>query len=129
MPNALASLINDGIEFVIGGVLGPSGELVEMTHVLAVAPGAVLASRGVLKEPRRLDIHTFVVLQPAPDKMLDGKSLIRRKVLDAMPHLPRVARANHNRNRITAESRSSGTVRRWRRRARRLRSRGPDQIS
>ena len=87
MPNALASLINDGIEFVIGGVLGPSGELVEMTHVLAVAPGAVLASRGVLKEPRRRDIHTFVVLQPTPDKMLDGKSLIRRKVLDAMPHL------------------------------------------
>ncbi len=77
MPDLVACLVDNGIQFFIRDIVGPSGKLVEVTQITAVSVRSLLAGRGFFQHARGLDIKTLVFVKAAPDQILDGCPLLR----------------------------------------------------
>jgi hypothetical protein len=76
MPDLVACRVDNGIQFFIRDILGPPGELVEMTQIAAVSVRSLLAGRGFFQHARGLDIQTLVFVKAAPEQILDGCPLL-----------------------------------------------------
>jgi len=77
MPDLVACLVDNGIQFFIRYTVGSSGELIEMSQITAVGVRSLLAGWGFFQHARGLDIQALVFVKAATDQILDSYPLLR----------------------------------------------------